>query len=95
MLTRVLFDDKEQLPSNTVAKHVSPKAKAERALLSLVSGRKLLGHQLSLVSWPARVTRVDVGKGTSHPVGGEAGVVPLGSSVGILTATTNLPGKVG
>ena len=91
----MLFEDKEQLPADTIAKHVSPETKTQRPLLSFVSCRKLLGHQLSLVPRPARVTRINVGKGTSDSVGSKARVVPLGSGVGILTATANLPGKVG
>ena len=64
-------------------------------MLSFVSRWKLLGHQLSLVARPARVTRVDEGKGPSDSVRSKAGVVPLRSRVGILTATADLPGKVG
>ena len=60
------------LPSDTVAKHVSPETKTKRSLHSFVSRWKLLGHQLSLVAWPARVTRVDVSKGASDSVCGKA-----------------------
>ena len=60
------------LPSDTVAKHVSPETKTQWPLLSFVSRRKLLGHQLSFVPRPARVTRIDVGKGTSDSVGSKA-----------------------
>ena len=83
------------LPSDTVAKHVSPKTKTKRPLCSFVSRWKLLGHQLSLVAWPARVTRVDISKGACDSVCGKARVVPLWSGVGVLTATADLPFKVG
>ena len=91
----MLFQDKEQSPSDTVAEHVSPETETERPLLRFVSRWKLLGHQLGLVARPARVTRVDVGKGPGDPVRGKARVVPLRSRVGVLTATADLPGKVG
>ena len=91
----MLFEDKEQLPADTIAKHVSPETETERPLLRFVSRWKLLGHQLGLVARPARVARVDVGKGPGDPVRGKARVVPLRSGVGVLTATADLPFKVG
>ena len=86
----MLFEDKGELPADTVAKHVSPETETERPLLRFVSRWKLLGHQLSLVPRPARVTRVDVSKGASDSVCGKARVVPLWARVGVLAATTNL-----
>ena len=41
------------------------------------------------------MTRIDVGKGASDSVRSKARVVPLWSGVGVLTATADLPFKVG
>lgn len=50
-------------------------------------GGELLGHEERLVAGPPGVTSVDVGEGAGHAVGGEAGVIPLGPRVRIITAT--------
>ena len=54
----------------------------------LDSGGELLGHEERLVARPPRVTRVYVGEGPGHAVGGEAGVVTLRPSVGVVASST-------
>ena len=49
-------------------------------------GGELLGHEERLVPRPPGVPRLDEGEGPSHAVGGEAGVVPLRTRVGVVTA---------
>ena len=51
-------------------------------------GRELLAHQQSLVSWTSGMGGVDEGEGPGDSVGGETGVISLGSSVGVVAATS-------
>ena len=68
--------------------HVRPEAETQRTSGLVGGGGELLRHQQRLVPGPARVGGVNVRECSGHAVGGEARVVSLGSSVGIVASTT-------
>jgi hypothetical protein len=70
--------------ADAAAVHVRPEPEAEGTVG--VRSRKLLGDDPGNVVGPAGRAGVDEGKCTSHPVGGEAGVVADGASVGIVAS---------
>merc|ERR1719461_1214794 len=77
-----------------MAVHMGPEPQAQGSPAGWGGGRELFTLQQGGITWTARVSGVNVSEGSSHSVGGKAGVISLWSSVGIVAASSHFPIKV-